>query len=187
MSWQGKRKPDTETEGFLYFVCQYQCNYMDIETQAGVKGLKYAASKELAVVIMEPLLAGKLATAPPSVQATWDSAPQKRRPADWALQWLWNQPEVSIVLSGMNLMEHVEENLSSASWSGIGKLAEEELDLIDRVRDAYKELGAIPCTACRYCVPCPNGVDIRIISINRGRGVWRRRSRRHTPQFPPNY
>jgi predicted aldo/keto reductase-like oxidoreductase len=141
-------------------LCQIQYNYMDIETQAGVKGLKYAASKGLAVVIMEPLLAGKLATAPPSVQAIWDSASQKRSPADWAFQWLWNQPQVSLVLSGMNLMEHVEENLLSACSSGIGKLTEEELDLIDRVRDAYKELGAIPCTACRYCMPCPNGVDI---------------------------
>jgi predicted aldo/keto reductase-like oxidoreductase len=141
-------------------VCQIQYNYMDVENQAGAKGLKYAASKGLAVVIMEPLLAGKLAHAPRSVQALWDTAPRERSPADWALQWLWNQPEVSIVLSGMNQMQHVEENLASATASETGKLTEEELALVDRVREAYLELGSIPCTACGYCMPCPNGVDI---------------------------
>jgi predicted aldo/keto reductase-like oxidoreductase len=141
-------------------VGQIQYNYMDIETQAGTRGLKYAASKGLAVVIMEPLLAGKLATPPPSVQALWNRAPRKCSPANWALQWLWQQPEVSIVLSGMNLIQHLEENLTSASASGIGGLTEEELALVDRVREAYLELGSIPCTACGYCMPCPNGVDI---------------------------
>jgi predicted aldo/keto reductase-like oxidoreductase len=141
-------------------MCQIQYNFMNGDYQAGTKGLKYAASKGLAVVVMEPLLGGKLANAPQSVQKVWDTAPRKRTPANWALQWLWNQPEVSVVLSGMSTMQQVEENVASASASGVGTLTEEELALVDRVREAYQELGSIPCTRCGYCMPCPNGVDI---------------------------
>ena len=141
-------------------MCQIQYNYMDVENQAGVKGLKYAASKGLAVVIMEPILGGKLVGPPPSIQAIWDSAAKKRAPADWALQWLWNQPEVSVVLSGMSAMQHVEENVASADVSGVGTLTADELALYDQVRRKYKELIAIPCTSCGYCMPCPQGVDI---------------------------
>ena len=140
--------------------CQIQYNYMDIENQAGTNGLQYAASRGLAVVIMEPLLGGKLVTAPDPIQSLWDSAPNKRSPADWALQWLWNQPEVSVVLSGMSTMEHVEENVASTSASGVGTLTSEELDLVGQVRKQYSALCPIPCTDCKYCMPCPNGVDI---------------------------
>lgn len=140
--------------------CQIQYNYMDIENQAGTKGLKYAASKGLAVVIMEPLLGGRLVDPPEPIRQMWDTAAKKRKPADWALQWLWNQPEVSVVLSGMSAMEQVEENVASASASGINTLMEEELALFDQVREKYGELCPIPCTRCGYCMPCPNGVDI---------------------------
>nr|MBC7245481.1 aldo/keto reductase [Chloroflexota bacterium] len=140
--------------------CQIQYNYMDIEHQAGTKGLHYAAAKGLAVVVMEPLLGGRLANPPEAVQQIWDSAPKKRTPADWALQWLWNQPEVSVVLSGMSTMRQVKENLVSADRSGVGILSQEELDIIARVRAKYNELCPIPCTACGYCMPCPSGVDI---------------------------
>jgi predicted aldo/keto reductase-like oxidoreductase len=131
-----------------------------VENQAGTKGLQYAASKGIAVVIMEPILGGKLVGPPPSIQAIWDSAAKKHAPADWALQWLWNQPEVSVVLSGMSAMQHVEENVASADVSGIGTLTADELALYDQVRRKYKELIAIPCTSCGYCMPCPQGVDI---------------------------
>jgi predicted aldo/keto reductase-like oxidoreductase len=141
-------------------MCQIQYNYMDVENQAGVKGLKYAASKGLAVVIMEPLLGGKLVGPPPSIQVIWDGAAEERTPADWALQWLWNQPEVSVVLSGMSAMQHVEENVASADISGVGTLTADELALYDQVRAKYKELIAIPCTSCEYCMPCPQGVNI---------------------------
>ncbi|HSR30648.1 MAG TPA: aldo/keto reductase [Anaerolineae bacterium] len=145
----------------LWTFCQIQYNYMDIEEQAGTKGLKYAADKGLAVVIMEPIRGGMLAgNVPPSIQALWDSAPVKRTPAEWALQWVWNQPEVSLLLSGMSTMEQVEENVASAGRSGAGTLTGEELALVDRVREAYRELCAIPCTACEYCLPCPSGVNI---------------------------
>jgi predicted aldo/keto reductase-like oxidoreductase len=140
--------------------CQIQYNYMDIENQAGTKGLQYAASKGMAVVIMEPLLGGKLVDPPDPIQVIWEAAPVKRQAADWALQWLWNQPEVSVVLSGMSAMQHVEENVASADRSGVNVLTGEELALFDHVRARYDELCPIPCTKCGYCMPCPNGVDI---------------------------
>jgi predicted aldo/keto reductase-like oxidoreductase len=140
--------------------CQIQHNYMDIENQAGTKGLQYAASKGLAVVIMEPILGGRLVDPPQPVQDVWDTAPKKRTPAAWALQWLWNQPEVSVVLSGMSTMQQVEENVASADVSGVGTLTEEELALMAQVRAKYQEISPIPCTKCGYCLPCPNGVNI---------------------------
>ena len=141
-------------------VCQIQYNYMDVESQAGAEGLRYAASKGLAVVIMEPLLGGLLANPPESVQKLWDSAANRRTPADWALQWLWNQPEVSVVLSGMSTLEQVEQNVASANTSGVGTLTPEELPLFDEVREEYERVRQVPCTGCKYCMPCPNGVDI---------------------------
>ena len=140
-------------------MCQIQYNYVDVENQAGTKGLKYAASKGLAVVIMEPMLGGKLVAPPSPVQSIWESAATKRTPVGWALQWLWNQPEVSVVLSGMSAMEQVKENVALASASKVD-LAVNELALYDQVRAGYKALTAIPCTKCGYCMPCPQGVNI---------------------------
>jgi predicted aldo/keto reductase-like oxidoreductase len=141
-------------------MCQIQYNFMNGDYQAGARGLEYAASQGLAVVIMEPLLGGTLANPPQSIQALWDTAPKERTPADWALQWLWNQPQVSVALSGMSTMQQVEENVASASVSGVGALTEDDLALVDQVRQGYQELGSIPCTSCGYCMPCSNGVDI---------------------------
>ena len=142
-------------------VCQIQYNFMDTEYQAGKEGLQYAAAKGLAMVVMEPIRGGQLAAGPPeNVRRLWDSASVKRTPVEWALQWIWNQPEVSVVLSGMSDMRQVEENIASAGRSGVGSLQAEELALIDKVAEAYEKLGSIPCTACRYCMPCPHGVDI---------------------------
>jgi predicted aldo/keto reductase-like oxidoreductase len=139
---------------------QIQYNYMDVENQAGMKGLQYAASKGLAVVIMEPLLGGKLVNPPQPVQEIWDTAARKRTSADWALQWLWDQPEVSVVLSGMSTMQQVEENLASADVSEVDTLTRDELALFEQVSQKYSELSAIPCTQCNYCMPCPNEVNI---------------------------
>jgi predicted aldo/keto reductase-like oxidoreductase len=147
-------------DAYDWTFCQIQYNYMDIAHQAGMKGLQYAASKGLAVVVMEPLLGGRLARPPAQIQALWDSAPKRRTAADWALQWVWNQPEVSLLLSGMSTMQHVEENVASAAASGIDTLSEEEQALVARVRDKHNELCPIPCTECGYCMPCPSGVDI---------------------------
>jgi len=141
-------------------LCQIQYNYLNEETQAGTRGLEYAASKGLGVVIMEPLLGGRLANPPKAIQSLLEAAPTKRSPADWALQWLWNKPEVSLVLSGMSTMEQVQQNLASADASGPHSLSPEELEVIGQVRDEFRELFPVPCTDCRYCLPCPNGVNI---------------------------
>ncbi|MDD5219060.1 MAG: aldo/keto reductase [Candidatus Bipolaricaulis sp.] len=141
--------------------CQIQYNYIDVEFQAGREGLRYAAKRGLAVVVMEPLRGGSLACpAPREVLALWDSAPRRRSQADWALQWVWNDPDVSLVLSGMSNLGQVEENLASADRSGVGSLSEDELSLVERVRNAYRALAPIPCTRCGYCQPCPHGVAI---------------------------
>ncbi len=140
--------------------CQIQYNFMDIDNQAGKKGLQYATSRGLAVVIMEPLLGGKLAKPPKAIQEIWDSLPAKRTPVDWALQWLWNQPEVSTVLSGMSSLDQVMQNIQSANASHVGVLTPEELEAISRVRETYLKSFPIPCTKCDYCLPCPQGVTI---------------------------
>jgi predicted aldo/keto reductase-like oxidoreductase len=141
--------------------CQIQYNYVDSDYQAGTKGLEYAASKGLAVVVMEPVAGGRLGMTPPAeVQAIFDEALVKRTPAEWALQWVWNHPEVSVALSGMSTMKQVMENVESASRSGPNTLAPEDLDVINRVRQKYKKQGFVGCTGCRYCMPCPSGVDI---------------------------
>jgi predicted aldo/keto reductase-like oxidoreductase len=142
-------------------LCQVQYNFMDIEHQAGRRGVEYAASKELAIVVMEPLRGGLLAKQPPEkVASVWESASQKRSPVEWALLWVWNQPEISVALSGMSTMKQVEENVAIADRSRPGILTKEELSLIDRVRETYHGLSPIPCTGCGYCMPCANGVDI---------------------------
>ena len=144
--------------------CQIQYNFMDVEYQAGIKGLQYAAGKGIAVVIMEPLRGGQLtAVVPPSVDELWQGAEVNRTPAEWALQWIWNQPEVSVVLSGMSTMQHINENLAYADRSEGAVLVEEELALIDAVREEYRRLVPVPCTNCKYCMPCPNGVEIAAI------------------------
>jgi len=154
--------------------CQIMYNYMDIAFQAGQEGLHYATSKGLAAVIMEPLRGGQLTQpAPEPVAKVWSEAKTKRSQADWALQWLWNQPEVSLCLSGMTAMQHVEENLASADRSQVGSLSADDLALIDRVREAYRGLSPIPCTKCEYCQPCPSGVSIpRIFSIYNDRSMY---------------
>jgi len=147
--------------------CQIQYNYMDVDYQAGTRGLKYAADKGLAVVVMEPLRGGSLCKEPPEgIAKLWADTQQKRGLLEWALLWVWNHPEVSVALSGMTAMEHVIENVTIANKFPFGSLTADELELIDRVREAYRGLRPIPCTSCRYCMPCPNGVEIpRIFEI----------------------
>ena len=146
--------------------CQIQYNYMDLEYQAGKKGLDYAAEKGLAVVVMEPIRGGRLVDPPQQIEEIWSQADQKRTPADWALQWLWNQPEVSVVLSGMSEMQHVVENVTSGDQSDVNSLSEVESNLVARVREEYEGMALIPCTECGYCVPCPEDIDIpRLLNI----------------------
>ena len=140
--------------------CQIQYNFLDEETQAGTDGLHYAASRGLGIVVMEPLRGGKLAVPNAEISAIWDAASTKRSAAEWALDWVWNHPEVSLLLSGMSTLAQVQQNLDAAGTSETGMLAPGELDLIARVRDAYNDLVRVPCTACNYCMPCPQGVNI---------------------------
>jgi len=136
-------------------------NYVDFKREAGQEGLRYAASKGLAVNVMTPIQSGYIGITPlPEVQATWDEMPTKRSPAEWALQWAWNQSEVSVVLSGMNAMPQVVENVTSAGRSGVGTLSEKELGIIERVRQKYLEIGLVGCIKCNHCSGCPEGVAI---------------------------
>ncbi|VVS92635.1 aldo/keto reductase [Desulfoluna spongiiphila] len=142
--------------------CQIQYNFLDQENQAGTEGLEYAAAKNLGVIIMEPLRGGNLGApeSPPAIKKIWDEAPVKRTPVAWALQWVWNRPEVTVVLSGMNDEAHIEENLAMAEIALPGSLTPEECELVDRVADTYHELMRVGCTGCGYCMPCPVGVMI---------------------------
>ena len=141
--------------------CQIQYNYMDEHSQAGLRGLKHAASKGIPVVIMEPLRGGKL------VNLLTDKAKEKiaqyekgYTPAELGLRWLWNQPEVTCVLSGMNSVEMVQENCRIAADAKADTFTKEDFDLIEQVKTIISESELVGCTGCRYCMPCPKGVDI---------------------------
>lgn len=151
----------TIVDGYDHWaMCQIQYNYMNETHQAGTEGLEYAAAKGLAVVVMEPLLGGKLVDPPELIQVLWNTAAVKRAPVEWALDWLWHKPQVSVALSGMSSMAQLVQNVELADKARVGMLSDAELALVGRVRDKYDELCPIPCTQCRYCMPCPNGVDI---------------------------
>ncbi len=146
---------------YSWNVCQIQYNFLDEKNQAGTEGLEYAAARGLGVIVMEPLRGGNLTKRIPSeVMASWNEAKVRRSPAEWALRWVWNRPEVTVVLSGMNQEEHVEENLRAADEAYPNSLTEEELQLIKRVEEAYRRLMKVGCTGCGYCMPCPQGVNI---------------------------
>jgi predicted aldo/keto reductase-like oxidoreductase len=141
--------------------CQIQYNYMDIDYQAGTQGLKYAAERGLAVVVMEPMRGGRLSKEPPQeVAKLWARTATYRSPTEWALLWVWEHPEVSVVLSGMSSMQQLTENLAVAERSGPGVLTSNELTVVEKVRQAYRKLSSVPCTGCGYCMPCPNNVEI---------------------------
>ncbi len=141
--------------------CQIQFNYMDERSQAGVDGLEYAAAKGLPVIIMEPLRGGKLAGGlPGAAKKVFEAAEPKRSPADWGLRWVWNHPEATVVLSGMNDVSQVEENCRIADEALPHQLSEAELGLYERALAAIHRTMKVGCTGCGYCQPCPRGVDI---------------------------
>ena len=149
-------------DAYPWECCQIQYNYLDEENQAGTEGLTYAASKDLGVVIMEPLRGGNLGspTPPPEVDAIWKSAVVKRTPVAWALRWIWNHPEVTVVLSGMNEEAHIRENLSVAADALPNSLTEDEVERVHEAGRQYKMLMKVGCTGCGYCMPCPSEVHI---------------------------
>jgi len=141
-------------------VIQIQYNYMDTNIQAGEEGLKYAAATGAAIVIMEPVKGGKLANPPKEALEIMKKSKRQRSPVDWALQYLWNRPEISIVISGMGNSQMLEENCTSAENSGIDSLSEEEMNTIEDLTAIFKEKTLVNCTSCQYCMPCPSGVSI---------------------------
>lgn len=140
--------------------CQIQFNYIDTEYQAGIEGLRYAADKGLGVIIMEPLLGGKLANPP---QPVVDALGDKKTPVEWALDFVWGNPEVSMLLSGMSTMDHVYDNLVYADRAKIGALTEEDYEFYARAKKAHDDLALVPCTKCEYCLPCPSKLNIPAI------------------------
>ena len=148
-------------------LCRFQYSYMDVDHDPGVSGLKYAAENGLAVVITEPLRWGRLTREPPELVAkVWENAPQKRSLHEWGLRWVWNHPEVSVVVSDMSTMEQVKENIALAAGAEPNSLSVRDEVVISRVRDAYYELRPVPCTSCRACMPCPIGIDVpRVFEI----------------------
>ncbi len=141
--------------------CQIQLNYMDTNFQAGVKGLKLAGPMGIPVIVMEPLKGGKLTDVlPQSIKDIWDQAPVKRTPAEWALRWVADFPEVLTILSGMSTMEQADENLRILGEADPGSLTDTEHKLIQNVADEYNELIQYSCTGCQYCMPCPVKINI---------------------------
>lgn len=141
--------------------CQVQYNYMDEYSQAGRIGVEYAANRGIPVIIMEPLRGGRLVNdLPPKAKEIFHKTSPRRSPAEWALRWLWNQSSVSVVLSGMNSMEMLKENIRIARSVKIGELTKSDAVLFQKIRKALNEKIKVPCTGCTYCQPCPAGVDI---------------------------
>ncbi|MBE6006951.1 MAG: aldo/keto reductase [Sarcina sp.] len=141
--------------------CQIQYNYLDEVSQAGVDGLKAAAARGIPVVIMEPLRGGKLVNAlPAGARKAMEDSGRAWSPAEWGLRWLYNQPEVTVVLSGMNSLEMVEENCRIASEAEPGHLTDQDFQVLEKVKKSIREKEKVGCTGCRYCMPCPKGVDI---------------------------
>jgi predicted aldo/keto reductase-like oxidoreductase len=147
-------------DSYSWAMCQIQYNYIDEQFQAGKEGLLYAASKGLGVVIMEPLRGGKLANVPIEVQNLLNSSTDKRTPIEWAFHWVWNHQEVSTVLSGMNSLDQVRENIRAAERGEANSLSTEEVALLNQAREVYRGMFKVDCTGCGYCMPCPAGVNV---------------------------
>ena len=148
-------------DAYSWDFCMIQYNYMDEHSQAGKKGLKHAHSKGLPVIIMEPLRGGKLVNMlPESAKKIFDNYHIKHTPAQWSFRWLWNQPEVTVVLSGMNSTEMIQDNINTASDVKIGEFTVDDENMLKDVVKAINENMKVGCTGCGYCMPCPKNVDI---------------------------
>ncbi|NLY17760.1 MAG: 4Fe-4S binding protein, partial [Clostridiaceae bacterium] len=148
-------------DSFDWDMCQIQLNIMDMYEQAGVEGLKYAGSKNIPVVIMEPLKGGKLATSvTPEIEAIWNEAEVKRTPVEWAFRWLYNFPEIAVILSGVSNLEQLKDNIRIFKDAKANCMDEKELSLVHKVREVYLSKTRVHCTGCNYCQPCPQGVLI---------------------------
>ena len=148
-------------DSYDWDVTQIQYNYYDQDYQAGREGMRYAAERNIGVVIMEPMRGGKLVNRiPDEVQKIWDGAAVKRTPAEWAMRWIWNHPEAAVVLTGSSSLEQIRENIDIIRDAEPNSLTADELELFDRARSFFRSKLKVDCTSCAYCMPCPNGVDI---------------------------
>jgi predicted aldo/keto reductase-like oxidoreductase len=148
-------------DAYDWVFCQIQYNFLDETNQAGTEGLRYAAAKGIAVMVMEPLRGWMLANRiPRDVARIYAASGKKRSPAAWALRWVWNHPEVKVVLSGMNDENHIAENIRTCEEALPGSMAPEESATMEEVAEAYRHLMKVGCTGCAYCMPCPSGVNI---------------------------
>ena len=147
-------------DGYDWTFCQIQYNYLDEEFQAGTRGLQYAASKGLGIIVMEPLRGGSLAQPIPAASKVWAETGEGKSPVERGLRWVWDHPEVNVVLSGMSSMQQVVENLKYAEEGMPNGLTPKELGVFARVREIYRERTKVPCTGCGYCMPCPSGVCV---------------------------
>ena len=148
-------------DGYDWDFCMIQYNYVNTHYQAGVEGLHYAHARGVTVFVMEPLLGGQLVNALPKQAANLlRSNNPESSPVSWALRWLWNQPEITLVLSGMNHVEQIHENVTIANHSPVGNMAPEELKVIEQVAEVFSASYKIPCTGCNYCLPCPKHINI---------------------------
>ncbi len=149
-------------DDFDWDFCQIQLNYLDENYQAGIEGMKYASNRGLGVIVMEPLRGGMLAKEdiPEELKTIWDRSKVKRTPAEWALRSVFDHPEVSCILSGMSVLNQAEQNIKTAEEGLPESLTEQEKDIIDSAKDFYNSRIRVNCTNCRYCMPCPSGVNI---------------------------
>lgn len=148
-------------DSYNWDMCQVQYNIVDQNYQAGREGIRYAAANDVGVVVMEPLRGGSLTrNVPEEVQEIWDESTVKRAPAEWALRFIWDLDDVDVVLSGMNNMEELKQNINSAEHGYPNSLTPEDRDLIREVKSVYNQRKQYNCTQCGYCIPCPEGVDI---------------------------
>ena len=147
-------------DAYDWSFCQIQYNFMDEQNQAGTDGLRYAADRGLGIVVMEPLRGGMLTKDILSINDIWRKAPVQRSLSEWALQWVWNHSEVTVVLSGMSSFGQVQQNIAYAESGLPSSLSQEELDLFREAEIEYKKRIKVPCTGCRYCMPCPSNVSI---------------------------
>jgi predicted aldo/keto reductase-like oxidoreductase len=147
-------------DAYHWTFCQIQYNFMDEQNQAGTEGLRYAADRNLGIVVMEPLRGGMLTKDIPSIKDIWRKAPVQRSLPEWALRWVWNHPEVTTVLSGMSSMQQVIQNVDYAQSGLYNSISPDELNLFREAEIEYKKRIIVPCTGCRYCMPCPSNVSI---------------------------
>jgi predicted aldo/keto reductase-like oxidoreductase len=148
-------------DGYNFDFAQIQFNILDEQYQAGIEGIEYAATKGMGIIAMEPLRGGSLVNKMPAqVRKIYEDSGFQRSAAEWALRWVWNNPNVQVVLSGMNVDEHIDENIRIASEAKPDVMSDKELSVIGRVRDTYMDMLKVDCTQCAYCMPCPVGINI---------------------------